>query len=191
MPAPEAWSAQPPATVPPSRPLPGSLVAAAVLLLVGAALAGLVGALMLLGGAMVSQIPMDLGGYGLTEAEWRASMGFAGAFVLVFAGLALLVATAHLLSGIGVLRRRGWGRILGLVVSSLGCLFFGLGLVLALLSRIEPIPEGYLEDIGLTLAQYERMASMGQAFGVGITAVGLAAYVFVLIVLARRGGEFA
>lgn len=174
-----------------ARPLPGSLLAAAVLLLVGAGLAALVAVLMLLGGAMLAQMPTNFGNTGLTEEELRASLAIAGAAVIIFGGLGLLVGLAHLLAGIGVLRRRGWGRILGLVVSALGCIFFALGLVLALVARAQPISQSYLDNNGLTVAEYQRIAGWTQGIGIGITFIGLAIYVFIVVVLARKGAEFA
>ena len=108
----------------------GTVTAAGVILLVIAALAGLLGILALLGGAIMSQMPTLSGSdSGLTQEELDAVMSMGRTFILVTGGVALAIGLAHLLSGIGVLRRRSWARILGLVMSVLGVLLWALILV--------------------------------------------------------------
>ena len=113
-------------------------------------------------------------------------------FILAFGGVALGSAVAHLLSGIGVLRRRGWARILGLVMSVLGVLVWLLVLVSTALAATQPIPAGYLQDSradgrGIPADRARRLDHRRMAFA----AIGLAAYTFVLVVLIRQGREFA
>jgi hypothetical protein len=179
------WAAPPPA----SRPLPGSLLAAGVLLLVGATLAILASALILFTGLFMGQIPagnLNLDGAGLTEEELRASLAIGQALVVVIGVVGLAVAAAHLMAGIGVLRRRGWARIVGLVLSVLGSLIFALGLAGSLIG-----PGAYTPASGLTAEQYRQFMAAGQIFGAVICGIGLAVYLFVGIVLARRGTDFA
>jgi membrane protease YdiL (CAAX protease family) len=144
----------------------GTVVAAGVILLVIAALAGLLGILALLGGASRT-------------------------FVIVFGGVALAIGLAHLLSGIGVLRRRSWARILGLVMSVLGVLLWGLILVSTLAASGQPIPAGYLEDRGMTVEEYRAVVRTGWIVGVSLSGIALAFYTFVVVVLIRQGREFA
>jgi hypothetical protein len=184
----DVWN--PPAR-PLERPLPGSLLVAGVLLLIGAGLAVLAGGIMFLTGTMFDQIPTSFNTGNLSEEQFRASMDIARGLVLALGIGALLVAVAHLFAGIGVLRRRGWGRILGLVVSALGVLFLGFGLLGTLVAMSQPLPAGYLQTSGLTAEQYRSMIGVTFAFLAAILGIGLAVYVFVLVVLARKGSAFA
>ena len=111
--------------------------------------------------------------------------------IIAFGGVALGLGIAHLLSGIGVLRRRGWARILGLVMSLLGVLFWLLVLVSSALAATQPIPAGYLQDSGLTVEEYRSIAGAGWIVGIAFAAIGLAANGYVVVVLIRRGREFA
>jgi hypothetical protein len=106
-------------------------------------------------------------------------------------GIGLALALAHLISGIGVLKRRGWARILGLVLSVLGVVIWGLALLGSVVAAVQPIPAGYLESSGLTIEQYRSFARIGSVVGLVITTVALSGYLFILVVLARRGREFA
>lgn len=90
-------------------------MASGVILIVIAALLGIFGILAILGGAMMGQISNLAGQTGLTEEQANALMTVGRTFIVVFGCVALAIGLAHLLSGIGVLRRRGWARILGLV----------------------------------------------------------------------------
>jgi hypothetical protein len=182
-----AWA---PPVQPPRRPLPGSLLAAGVLLLIGAGLAGLTGVLMFLTGAMFDQLPANIDTGNLTEEEFRASMDLARGFILGLGVGALLVALAHLLAGIGVLRRRGWGRILGLVVAILGILFLGLGLLGSLVAISQPFNEASIQARGMTAEQARSMLGITLAIMAGLMAIGLAIYIFIVVVLATGGSAF-
>jgi hypothetical protein len=182
------WSPQPPAVGGAS----GTVVAAGVILLVIAALAGLLGILALLGGAIMGQMPTISGSEsGLTQEQFDAVMSMGRTFVLVFGGVALAIGLAHLLSGIGVLRRRSWARILGLVMSVLGVLLWGLILIGTFLASGQPVSAEYLADRGLTLEEYQAIARTGWIVGVSLSGIALAAYTFVTVVLIRQGREFA
>ncbi len=188
-----SWDPSPPAG-PATGGASGVVVAAGVILLVIATLLGLFGILAIFGGTMMSQITnfSDLSGQsGLTEEEARAAMELGRVFVFVFGGVALAIGLAHLLSGIGVLRRRGWARILGLVMSILGVLLWLLVLVSSALAATQAIPAGYLDGSGLTIQEYRSITAAGWMIGMAFAAIGLAAYGFVLGALIRRGREFA
>jgi tellurite resistance protein TehA-like permease len=128
---------------------------------------------------------------GLSAEETRLLVKVGGILLLVFGGIALAVALAHLLSGIGVLKRWGWARILGIVMSVLGVLLWLLILVSNLLAASQRIPASYLSNSGLTVEEYRRLVGASSIAGVVIAGITLAAYTFVLVVLIRRGNEFS
>ena len=183
------WAQPPPEPV--SRSLPGSLLAAGVLLLIGAGLASLTAGIMFLAGAMFDQVPIVVNDGQLAEEQVRASLDIARGLAVGLGIGALLVAVAHLAAGIGVLRRRGWGRILGMVVSILGLLFLGLGLLGSLLAMGMPMSNASLQGSGMTAEQYRSVIGVTLAIVAGLMAVGLGIYIFILVVLATRGSEFA
>jgi hypothetical protein len=112
-------------------------------------------------------------------------------FVFVVAGVVLAIGLAHLVSGIGVVRRRSWGRIVGLVMSVLGVLLWALILVGTLVASGQPVSAEYLANRGLTLEEYQAIARTGWIVGVSLSGIALAAYTFVTVVLIRKGREFA
>jgi hypothetical protein len=169
----------------------GAVVAAGVILLVIATLLGIFGIFAILGGAVMGQISNLSGQTGLTEEQANALMTVGRTFIFVFGGVALAIGLAHLLSGIGVLRRRGWARILGLVMSVLGVLLWLLVLASSVLAGTQPIPAGYLQDSALTIGEYRAITGTGWIVGMAFSAVGLAANAYVMAVLIRRGREFA
>ena len=169
----------------------GGVVAAGVILLVIATLLGIFGILAILGGALIGQISNLSGQTGLTQEQANALMTVGRTLIVVFGGVALAMGLAHLLSGIGVLRRRGWARILGLVMGVLGVLLWLLVLASSVLAATQPIPAGYLQDSGLTIEEYRQIAGAGWIIGIAFAAIGLAAYTYVVVVLIRRGREFS
>jgi hypothetical protein len=185
-----AWAPSPQPAVPPAG-ASGAVVGAGVILLVIATLLGIFAIFAVFAGMLMGQMPDFSGEAGLTPEEAEAVMAFGRTFVIAFGGIALAFAVAHLLSGIGVIRRRGWARILGLVLSVLGLLVWLLILASAVIAATQPIPAGYLKNSGLTLEEYRSVARTGTIFGIVFTAIGLSAYTYVLVVLARRGREFA
>jgi hypothetical protein len=169
----------------------GAVVGAGVILLVISALVGIFSLFALFAGAMMGQMSGLYGDSGLTEEQIRTALSLGRVFVFAMGGIGLALALAHLISGIGVLKRRGWARILGLVLSVLGVVIWGLALLGSVVAAVQPIPAGYLESSGLTIEQYRSFARIGSVVGLVITGVALAAYLFILVVLARRGREFA
>lgn len=113
----------------------------------------------------------------------RTMFLFIGAVVLVF-GL------AHLAGGIGILRRRGWARILGLVLSILALVVLGLATVSSILAFTQPLPSAYYTNLGFTVEDYRRIAVTSVIFSVAILGAVVAAYLFVTVVLIRRGRDF-
>jgi hypothetical protein len=180
---------------PPAAPIvqstSGAVVAAGVILLVIATLVAIVAAFAIFAGAMMDQMQGLMAQSGLTEEERRAALAVGRTFVIVFGGVALVIALAHLVSGIGVLRRRGWARIVGLVLGVIGVLVWTLGLLGNAVAAFQTIPVGYLADSGLTVEQYRALVGVTWFFGVAISGVALLAYLFILVVLIRRGREFA
>jgi hypothetical protein len=169
----------------------GLLVTAAVIQLVIATLVGLFGLLFVFLGAAIGQMQDLFSQSGLSAEQTRVLVSVGGVVLFVFGGIALAVALAHLLSGIGVLKRWGWARILGIVMSVLGVLLWLLILVSNLLAATQRIPASYLSNSGLTVEEYRRLAGASSVVGVVIAAITLAAYTFVLVVLIRRGSEFS
>ena len=187
---PATWSAEPPR--PPSGGASGTVVAAGVILLAFATLAGLVGILAILGAAIMGGVAeLSPGETGLTQDQIDALTGVGRTFIFVVGGIGLAVALAHLLSGIGVLRRQSWARILGLVMSVLGVLVWALVLFGTLAASGQQVSAEYLADRGLTLEEYQAIARTGWIVGVSLSGIALAAYTFVMVVLIRQGREFA
>ena len=169
----------------------GAVVGVGVILLVISALVGIFSLFALFAGAIMGEMSGIYRDSGLTDEQVRIAMGLGRVVILAVGGVGLALAVAHLLSGIGVLRRRGWARILGLVLSVLGVVIWGLALVGSVVAAVQPIPAGYLESSGLTIEEYRSFARIGTVVGLVITTVALAAYLFILLVLVRRGREFA
>jgi len=169
----------------------GAVVGAGVILLVISALVGIFSLFALFAGAIMGEMSGIYRDSGLTDEQVRIAMGLGRVVILAVGGVGLAIAVAHLLSGIGVLRRRGWARILGLVLSVLGVVIWGLALVGSTVAAVQPIPAGYLESSGLTIEEYRSFARIATVVGLVITTVALAAYLFILLVLVRRGREFA
>jgi hypothetical protein len=79
----------------------------------------------------------------------------------------------------------------GLVLGVIGVLVWTLGLLANAVAAMQTIPVGYLADSGLTVEQYRALVGVTWIFGVAISGIALLAYLFILVVLIRRGREFA
>ena len=164
---------------------PGVVIASGVILLVLAVLALLWTVLFFVYGALITSItsavqsdPQEFGSVRFGPmAEAMRPVLYAVAFVI------FCLALAPLAAGIGVLGRRGWARITGLVLAVLGLGANLLGLVSILASASYTRQE--LLNNGVTVDPVP---------GIVLTAVIFisfgAAYFFVLITLARRGRDF-
>jgi len=186
-PAKQSPASQPAATA--VRPsLPGSATAAAIILFVFAVLAGLASVVMLLSGAIYDQIPNT--GTGLSEDQFRSAMAMGRVIVMFFGIAGLLVAAAHVLSGIGIIRRAGWGRILGIVIASLGVLLTALILLVVVIGLTQPTSPATLAASGMTEEQYRAVAALGFVIVMVMMGGALLCYLFVLVALIRTGSAF-
>ena len=181
------------APAPPQTALPGSVVASGVILIVMAVLVAIIGAILVLSASVMSSFT-DPSVFGpgfedtFSPGEFEAGMNLVGGIVIAFAIIALLIAGAHFVGGIGVLRRRSWGRITGLVLSFLAILILliSLGSTIATFGQVMPLPA----DSPFTAEEWRQMSASGAAVGLVINTVFLAAYAVVAFVLLRRGDVF-
>jgi len=166
-------------------PASGVVVAAGVILLVIGSLAGILTFLGFLAWALLGEITAaERAGY--SEEQLQAALGL-GQTLFVLANVGLAIAVAHLLAGIGVLRRRGWARVLGALLSVLTVGLWGLVLLSTIVVAVPPIPS----DSTLTPSEYQAVMRVGFNFVRAFAIVGLAASAFGMEVLIRRGREFA
>jgi len=163
---------------------PGVVIASGVILLALAVLALLWTVLFFVYGALITSIssmvqsnPDVFGSPDTISLEALRPVFYALAFVV------FCIAVAHLAAGIGVLGRRGWARITGLVLAGLGLAGNLIGLILVLVgagtTRRELLQNGVVVD-----------PVPGLIFGAVIFVTFGTAYFFVLITLARRGRVF-
>ena len=187
------WSEGNLPAVVPQQGLPTSVLVAAVILIVVAVLIALFALLIVFSASLMSSISdpsvfgADYGG-SITREQLEMGMSLAGGFLIAFAIVALLLSGSHFVGAIGILKRRSWGRITGLVLSFLALLILliGLGSTLASFGQV-PIYPG---STGFTEEQLEQVARTGAIVGLTVTAIFTAAYGFVAAVLLRRGDVF-
>jgi hypothetical protein len=165
---------------------PGSLIAAGVVLLVLAVLAllwtilfGLYGAMI---GSVTSVIQNNPGRFNLNVSDVSGLMDSLRPVLIGLAVVALLVALGHAAAGIGVIGRRGWARITGLVLGGLGLAVNLLALVVILIGFGSARS---VTDNGITVDPVP-----GLITGTVIFAAFALAYGFVVMTLARRGADF-
>jgi hypothetical protein len=133
--------AMPTPAIPPSQPAvtwapaPAPVAAAAgqrttislvagILLIIGGILGGLAGLAVAVFGNAIVQSLEDLGG--LPTLEGMDMAAFMSGFIVFFGIIILVYSLVYLFAGIGVLRSRDWGRVLGLIVGILsGLLWLG------------------------------------------------------------------
>ena len=174
-----------PAAAAVTRPrAPGVVIACGVILLVLAVLALLWTVLFFVYGALITSITSAVQSdpnFGSVQfgpmAEAMRPVLYGVAFVI------FCLALAHFAAGIGVLGRRGWARITGLVLAVLGLGANLIGLISILASasstRQQLLSNGVVVD-----------PVPGIVFAIVIFISFGAAYFFVLITLARRGRDF-
>ena len=177
----------PPYAVAAPRPgTPGILIATGVVLLVLAVLALLWCLLFVVYGALIGSIgstidnPAD--NFSFSVGDTRAVLDAIGPVLIGLGVFALLVALAHAAAGIGVIRRRGWARIAGLVLGGLGLTLNLLGLALALIGLGSARP---LTENGITVDPLPSLVA-----GIVVLLAFTLAYGFVVVALARRGADF-
>jgi hypothetical protein len=171
-------------------PLPGSVVGAAVVLLVMGVLTGLLAALMLLSGSMYEQIP-DSYFPNLTPAQIEQARNLSQGFVTVVGIVAAVIAVGHLASGVGIFRRATWARVIGMVLAGLGILFTGLIALVSLVAVTGQLPVTNVTTSGLTPEQMQQAVRAGAIIGLVIFVVALLAYLFSLVALIRNGRAFS
>jgi hypothetical protein len=167
--------------------LPGMLVGAAVILFVAGALSALIGLLVLASSAFYDQMPNSSG---MTDEDFRAAIAAGKVFAVAFGIAGVIAAAAHIGAGVGMLRRAGWARIIGMVLAVLLILVTAFLLIATLVAMSQPASPGSLAGSGLTEEQYGQIIRLGGGIGVGVFGVSLAAYLFVLVALIRRGDAF-
>jgi hypothetical protein len=116
-----AWAAAPPVVEVKGSRTTLAAVAGAGLMVLGI-IGGLIGLLVaVLGGSIVSQFNLDdygdFGGLNDPAAILSGAIVFFGVLLVVFS-------LVYLIAGLGVVRSRGWGRVMGLIVGILGSLFW-------------------------------------------------------------------
>jgi membrane protease YdiL (CAAX protease family) len=192
-PAPQfGWVPPSPATAAPEArpPLPGTLLATGVIFIVFGVLAGLIGGFVVFVGAVIGQFSFAVPGSGLSSEQMSSVTSMARTMFLFFGAVVLAFAVGHLAGGIGILRRRGWARILGLVLSVLAIVVLGLGTVSSILALTQSLPGAYFDNSYLTVEEYRRITVTSAIFSMAIIGAFLAAYLFVTVVLIRRGRDF-
>jgi hypothetical protein len=169
------YQPQPATGWPAERGTPGSVIFVGILFILLSLLVGFIGAALLFAGAFLDQMP-NLG-MPITDPETGEVIDAEVALemvqgVAVGIGAAILfVALGHLASGIGMLMRKGWARVLGIILAVIGVLIWGLLLLGSLAAMAQP--------------------DTGEVIGaVVVTAVVAVIYLLSFIVLVRRGDAF-
>jgi hypothetical protein len=170
-------------------PLPGSVIGAAIVLLVMGVLSVLFAAVLLLSVATYGQLP-DSNFGDLTPDQAAQARNLGRAFITGFAVVAGVVALGHLASGIGILRRAGWGRLFGMIFAGLGLLFTGLLALGALVLMTAQLPAATITESGMTPEQFAQFTRLAGGIGAGMFGVMALAYLFTLIALIRNGRAF-
>ena len=192
----------------PEPPRPGWVTAAGIILIVIGTIAGLVSLLFVVAGFATAAL-LETSGAG-PGTGGRITDGEAGAVMAVFVVFGIaggLWTASHVAAGIGVLKRRGWARVLGMVVSVLGSLFGLLMIALMvfaltvgstalsdpeLLEELENDP-AYAELYGPdgVYADPQQALVLGVIVIVALFVPFIVAYVVALFALMRNGAFFS
>jgi hypothetical protein len=143
------------------------MIAALFLLLIGV-LTAIAGAALLVGGNLIGQL-----------GNVETGTGIFGAIGGVVAGIAVVViawALLEILTGLGMVLRRSWGRAFGVVVGLIGAIFTGLALVASV---------GSLGNVPL-----DNGDSTAAGAGAGLIFVVFLGYVLTVVALMRGGAHF-
>lgn len=167
--------------------LSGAVTAAGVILLVIGSLVAVLSYIGFLSWALIGEMMNLADQTGLTQGQQAAGHA-AGRTFFIVSSAGLAVAIAHLLAGVGILRRRGWARILGVVLGTLGAGGWGLVLLSAIFGAFQSFPA---VSTTLTPAEIRATVRVGLIFVQAFAAVGLVASIFVAEVLGRRRAAFA
>ena len=101
-------------------------LAAGILLIIGGILGGLAGLAVAVFGNAIVQSLEDFGG--MPELEGVDTASFMSGFIVFFGIIVIVYSLVYLIAGIGVVRSRDWGRVLGLIVGILSGLVWLSGL---------------------------------------------------------------
>ena len=177
----------------PSRP--GSVTAAAIILIVVGSLVFLISLGAMLGGLAWESIQSDpnfreqFNRELQNDPEAAAIVGDLGGIFLIIGVVLALFSVAHIASGIGVLSRHGWARMVGLLLASIGALLALIGIGLGVLTIVSP------EAMSACPAELTADECRAAAVGGGITNIvtflilaGI--YGFIAYALIRRGRWF-
>jgi roadblock/LC7 domain-containing protein len=176
----------------PAARLPGNITAAAVILLIFGALGGVSTMLALLAVLLAgTRRFVPFGDPGMMGGQWVTDGGHAAGMLVVFMVLLALLGAAltgaHVAAGWAILQRHRWARVLGLVVSGAALVVLVIGLASMFVWAMVDQPPGFV-DYGRRMGDYyHSMMGPMLAFGTIITLGLIAAYGFVLWVLARHG----
>ena len=96
----------------------------------------------------------------------------------------------HIAAGVGIFRRAGWARVLGMVMAGLGILFTALFGVVMLTVLTGGIPMTTVPNTQLSPEEIDRAARAGLVVFLVIVAVCLLAYLFSMVALIRNGRAF-
>lgn len=110
-------------------PPSGAVTAVAIVNFIFGGLAAICGAVMLVGGGAIANAIMGAGNDPNLNMEGAGvAAGALGGFVMVIALIVLLVAALYIFAGVGVIKRRQYGRILCFVLAGLHILSLVLNL---------------------------------------------------------------
>jgi hypothetical protein len=155
MPPPVAWGAPPMATVAKGGRTTLAAIAGVGLIILGV-LGGLFGiAIAVFGSSVVGQL--DLGQYG-DFGDINDPAAVVSGFIAFIGIVVVVYSLVYLFGGIGIVRSRGWGRVMGLIVGILSGLFWLLSLT-------------------------GGGSSSGASSGIGFVLVMLGIHVYVVVVL--------
>jgi hypothetical protein len=186
----QSTAADQPAWTPAVRqPLPGSVVGAAVILLVLGVLTGLMAAVFLLSGSIYDQLPDSTFG-NLTADQLDRVRELSRGVGVGLGVVAGVIALGHLASGAGIFRRASWARAIGMVVAGLGILFTGLLSLVFIAAVAGGLPVTTVTGSGLSQQEMEQALRIGAIFGLVVFGAGLLAYLFTLVALIRNGRAF-
>ena len=119
------WAPAPAPVTATGKRTPLSL-AAGILLILGGILGGLAGLAVAVFGNAIVQSLEDFGG--MPDVEGVDMAAFMSGFIVFFGIIILVYSLVYLFAGIGVVRSRDWGRVLGLIVGILSGLIWLSGL---------------------------------------------------------------
>lgn len=137
------------------------------------------------GGGQGPGVPTVIGG---APADAHL-LGFAFLALLIIGAAGVVIAGSQILSGVWILQRRAWGRLLGMVVSGMALVILVMGLVSVLVwvGAWAPV----MADAPRHMGEHVRGA-LGAIVGFGalVTLVLIMAYGWVLFILARHEEAF-